>query len=501
VSPSFDAEISKDLPLYLSLIKKPINLLFSIDQFVFEFSKKTYQQKKTGEFFQQLKERKKLSLLYGDLTRKQLIKLFQDATKTKGYFSKNLLALLESRLDVVLYRSGLVTTIAEGRQLIKHKKVQVNQKFIYSQSLILKPGDIISLDKLGNQLNNLLETNIKKKQKKYNKDISSQFQKYLDSFLGPRLTQKQTSKKRTTKTDLLLKLPSKIFCNLLIQFICTRIKLRSFWDAKRIKLNSLNLQNYNDQKAQFPEKKFLTTFKWKSFSSKNQNLIKPFFLKKKSQQDFASEGCLQKKPLFWVKNLLQLEKQKKDILASLKKNNKQFSIQKTTGFQNQQDGFTKKTFGQKMYLPEDLSKNKQLTSLKLQKSELEKRKRRQEKYSNKNNIALFRKSFLLFLKHINSHTKFSSLLVLKIKNFLFKKSFYQYQLFSISQRSLPFGKKPGRYLKTQKVPFLKELNFRTIRPLNYEISYNLLNIIYLYSPQRVNFPFYIDFDLIKRSLR
>ena len=51
-------DLSKDVSLYVSLVKKPINLLFSLDQFVFEFSKKTYQQKKTGEFFQQLKERK-----------------------------------------------------------------------------------------------------------------------------------------------------------------------------------------------------------------------------------------------------------------------------------------------------------------------------------------------------------------------------------------------------------------------------------------------------------
>ena len=56
--PEFSSNLSKDLPFYLSLIEKPINLLFSSDQFFFEFSKKTYQQKKTGEFFQQLKKEK-----------------------------------------------------------------------------------------------------------------------------------------------------------------------------------------------------------------------------------------------------------------------------------------------------------------------------------------------------------------------------------------------------------------------------------------------------------
>ena len=86
-------ELSKDLPLFLSLIEKPLNLLFSIDQFVFEFSKTTYQQKKNGDFFQQLKERKKLSLFYGHLTRKQIVNLFKKAEKIKGYFSRNLFSL------------------------------------------------------------------------------------------------------------------------------------------------------------------------------------------------------------------------------------------------------------------------------------------------------------------------------------------------------------------------------------------------------------------------
>ena len=79
-------DLSKDVSLYVSLVKKPINLLFSLDQFVFEFSKKTYQQKKTGEFFQQLKERKKLSLFYGHLSQKSLTKLFTKATQSKGFF-------------------------------------------------------------------------------------------------------------------------------------------------------------------------------------------------------------------------------------------------------------------------------------------------------------------------------------------------------------------------------------------------------------------------------
>ena len=106
----------------------------------------------------------------------------------------------------------------------------------------------------------------------------------------------------------------------------------------------------------------------------------------------------------------------------------------------------------------------------------------------------------MFLKQINSHSKFSNLVGLKIKNFLLKKSFFDFQTFSMSKKVFPFGKKLERSRKSQSSSFLKELNFRTLRPLNSEVSYNILTVIYLYSPQRVNFPFYIDFDLIKRSL-
>ena len=48
--------------------------------------------------------------------------------------------------------------------------------------------------------------------------------------------------------------------------------------------------------------------------------------------------------------------------------------------------------------------------------------------------------------------------------------------------------------------YSKILKFKATKPLHIEISYKILNLIYLFSPQRVNFPFYVDFDLIKRSL-
>ena len=94
------------------------------------------------------------------------------------------------------------------------------------------------------------------------------------------------------------------------------------------------------------------------------------------------------------------------------------------------------------------------------------------------NLALYRNSFLIFLKCLENHKKFVSLLTLNVKKSLFKRSLYK-----------------------QKSSFWKILAFRAIKPIHIEVSYNLLNIIYLYSPQRINFPFFMDLDLINRSLR
>ena len=156
-------DLTKDLSIYLSVIEKPINLLFSIDQFLFEFSKKTYQQKKTGEYFQQLKERKKLSLFYGGLSRKQLVNFFNKVQFKKGYFSKNLFSLLERRLDVVLYRSGITKTVSQARQLIKHKKILVNENLVSVPSFLIDSGDFISIKpETGNLLSDQIVKSVKK---------------------------------------------------------------------------------------------------------------------------------------------------------------------------------------------------------------------------------------------------------------------------------------------------------------------------------------------------
>lgn len=125
--------------------RSPVNILFSIDQFFFEFAKKSLQRKKASEFKLQLKERKKLSLFYGSLSKKQISQIVNESFLFKGHDSKKILSLLEQRLDVTLYRSNFTKNITIARQYISHKKILVNNKCVTLPSYKLKPGDIISI--------------------------------------------------------------------------------------------------------------------------------------------------------------------------------------------------------------------------------------------------------------------------------------------------------------------------------------------------------------------
>lgn len=426
-------ELSNDLPLFLSLIEKPLNLLFSIDQFVFEFSKTTYQQRKTGDFFQQLKERKKLSLFYGHLTRKQFVNLFKKAENIKGYFSRNLLSLLERRLDIVIFRTGLTQTIAEARQLIKHNKIQVNNTKVNVSSYSLNPGDIISIkseiqSSFLRQIIDGLNTDMSKPHSKVLEDYYSSLKKNLNGFAlqGPFTFSKQGKNFHSKKNfhDKLKKkgtrdnFQSKQVCNLLIQFLLTRMKSRSFFSVYSPSISKfLSTKNNN----------FLTVLKWKSSSTFRQSRKKTQYQKKFSKNSrssvenfYATGGCLQKKPQFWERDFPYQEKRK----SFFSKNFKEFHPLK-----------------------------------------------------NKNRM-LLKTSFLLFFKHLDIYKKFTGLALL-----YFRKSFSK------------------KLIHSNKSRFSKILHLRIIKPIHLETSYNLLTSIFLYAPQRINFPFSLDLDLIKRSLR
>ncbi len=92
----------------------------------------------------QLREKQKVRRIYGVLE-KQFRNYYKQAARLKGATGENLLQLLESRLDNVVYRIGFGATRAEARQLVAHKAILVNGIVVNIPSYQVKAGDIVSL--------------------------------------------------------------------------------------------------------------------------------------------------------------------------------------------------------------------------------------------------------------------------------------------------------------------------------------------------------------------
>lgn len=101
-------------------------------------------RKKLSEYAVQLAEKQKVRRMYG-LLEKQFRRTYERAVKKQGVTGTVLLQLLECRLDNVLYRSGLVATRAQGRQLINHGHVQINGHKVDIASFQMKPGELITV--------------------------------------------------------------------------------------------------------------------------------------------------------------------------------------------------------------------------------------------------------------------------------------------------------------------------------------------------------------------
>ncbi|MGI6125238.1 MAG: 30S ribosomal protein S4 [Acetivibrionales bacterium] len=106
------------------------------------------QKKKLSEYGIQLREKQKTKRFYG-LLESQFRKYFEMANRKKGVTGENLLQLLESRLDNVVYRLGFGTTRAEARQLVTHGHFTVNGKKLNIPSYIVKVGDTVDVSEKG----------------------------------------------------------------------------------------------------------------------------------------------------------------------------------------------------------------------------------------------------------------------------------------------------------------------------------------------------------------
>ena len=118
-------------PVYLGIDKKSTRKL-------------TRANRKMSEYALQLREKQKAKFIYGVLE-KHFRNYYEKADRMKGMTGENLMTLLESRLDSIIFRMGFARTRREARQIVDHKHVLVNGKCVNIPSYLIKAGDVIEV--------------------------------------------------------------------------------------------------------------------------------------------------------------------------------------------------------------------------------------------------------------------------------------------------------------------------------------------------------------------
>jgi small subunit ribosomal protein S4 len=139
---------------------------------------------RSSDYGTQLRAKQRMKFYYGNISERQFLNTFTLASKSKGDVSENFVALLESRLDTIIYRANFVPTVFAARQFVSHKHVSVNGKTVNIASYKVKIGDLVQIRQKSRSLNIVIES-----LQKMERDIPSYMNLDKDSF-----TAKLTSK-------------------------------------------------------------------------------------------------------------------------------------------------------------------------------------------------------------------------------------------------------------------------------------------------------------------
>ena len=112
----------------------------------------------------QLQAKQKLKAYYGNINERQFRNIYRKALSKKGDTTENLIALLESRLDTIIYRAKLAPTVFSARQLINHGHIRVNKKKVNISSCTIKDTDIIEVREKSKKLN-IIDGSIQSKER------------------------------------------------------------------------------------------------------------------------------------------------------------------------------------------------------------------------------------------------------------------------------------------------------------------------------------------------
>ena len=113
--------------------------------------------KKTSDYGLQLRAKQKLKGYYGSITEKQFRSIYHMASQKRGDTGENLIGLLESRMDAIIYRAKFVPTVFAARQFINHGHVLLNGKKHTIGSARLKPGDVVEIREKSREIPMVIE--------------------------------------------------------------------------------------------------------------------------------------------------------------------------------------------------------------------------------------------------------------------------------------------------------------------------------------------------------
>ncbi|MFZ1813206.1 MAG: 30S ribosomal protein S4 [Rhizobiaceae bacterium] len=125
-----------------------------------EFGPGQHGQRRKGklsDFGVQLRAKQKLKGYYGNISEKQFRKTYEEASRQRGDTGENLIGILESRLDSIVYRAKFVATVFAARQFVNHGHIKVNGRRVNIGSYQCKPGDVIEIKDKSKQLAFVLE--------------------------------------------------------------------------------------------------------------------------------------------------------------------------------------------------------------------------------------------------------------------------------------------------------------------------------------------------------
>ena len=119
---------------------------------------------KLSDYGTQLQAKQKLKSYYGNINERQFRNIYRKALSKKGDTTENLIALLESRLDTVIYRGKFAPTVFAARQLINHGHIRVNKKKVNISSYLVKETDTIEVREKSKKLN-IIDGSIQSKER------------------------------------------------------------------------------------------------------------------------------------------------------------------------------------------------------------------------------------------------------------------------------------------------------------------------------------------------